>query len=67
MRTFLMLCLIALITGNSTVFAQKGYEKSIEAGASIGVGDYSNNTFGIAMINGYRFNDYLFTGIGVGI
>lgn len=47
MRTFLMLCLVALITGNSTAFAQKGYEKSIEAGASIRVGDYSNNTFGL--------------------
>lgn len=67
MRTFLMLCLVALITGNTTAFAQKGYEKSIEAGASIGVGDYSNKTFGISMINGYRFNNYLFAGVGVGI
>lgn len=67
MRTFLMLCLVALITGfSSNVYAQKGYQKSIEAGASIGVGDYSNNTFGIAMINGYRFNNYLFAGVGVG-
>lgn len=66
MRTIIsMLCLIALTTGS--VFAQKGYEKSIEAGASIGVGDYSNNTFGIAMINGYRFNSYLSAGLGVGI
>lgn len=68
MRTFLMLCLVALITGfSSNVYAQKGYQKSIEAGASIGVGDYSNNTFGIAMINGYRFNNCLFAGVGVGI
>lgn len=67
MKTFLMLCLVALITGfSSNVYAQKGYQKSIEAGASIGVGDYSNNTFGIAMINGYRFNNYLFAGVGVG-
>lgn len=67
MRTFLMLCLVALITGfSSNVYAQKGYQKSIEVGASIGVGDYSNNTFGIAMINGCRFNNYLFAGVGVG-
>lgn len=59
-----MLCLIALTTG--TLFAQKGYEKSIEVGASIGVGEYSNNTFGVSMINGYRFNDYVFAGVGVG-
>ena len=65
MRKFLfVLCLIALTTG--TAVAQKGYEKSIEAGASIGVGDYSNTSFGATMINGYRFNDYFFIGAGVG-
>lgn len=65
MKNFLlMLCLIALTTGS--IFAQKGYEKSIEVGTTIGVGDYSNNTFGISMINGYRFNNHLFAGVGVG-
>jgi hypothetical protein len=59
-----MLCLVAITTGS--IFAQKGYEKSIELGASVGVGDYSNNTFGISMINGYRFSQYLFAGAGVG-
>ena len=66
MRTlFIMLSLVALTTGN--VYSQAGYEKSVEVGAAIGVGDYSNNTFGVNIINGYRFNDYLFTGVGIGL
>lgn len=59
-----MLCLVALTTG--TLFAQKGYEKSIELGFAMGIGDYTNSTFGATMINGYRFNDHFFTGVGVG-
>jgi len=51
-----------------TASAQKqGYEKSIAAYANIGVGKYNNSAFGITMVNGYRFNDYFFAGIGFGI
>lgn len=46
--------------------AQKGYEKSIEVGTNIGVGEYSNTSFGASMINGYRFNEYFYLGLGVG-
>lgn len=46
--------------------AQKGYEKSIEVGTNIGVGEYSNTSFGANMINGYRFNEYFYLGLGVG-
>lgn len=63
-KVMFMLCLAALITGNA--YAQRGYEKSIEANASIGVGKYSNTSFGVSMINGYRFNEYFFIGAGIG-
>lgn len=68
-KILLLVNLFILAVGvNPNLYAQKkGYEKSIEVGASIGIGDYSNNTFGVAMINGYRFSDYLFAGVGVGI
>jgi len=46
--------------------AQSGYEKSIETGYSIGIGDVKNNTFNVAMVNGYRFNSNLYFGVGVG-
>lgn len=58
------LCLLTLITGSA--FAQKGYEKTVELGAGIGVGEYSNTSFGASMINGYRFNEYFYLGLGVG-
>ena len=45
----------------------KGYEKSIGVYSNIGVGKYSNTAFGINMINGYRFNDYFYAGIGIGV
>ena len=66
MRKFIcFLFLITLTLGN--INAQKGYEKSIEVGTTIGAGKYSNTTFGASMINGYRFNEYFFIGAGVGI
>lgn len=67
MKKFIFtICLVILTTGSYAIFAQKGYEKSIEVGASLGVGEYSNNTFGLYMINGYRFNKHFFAGIGTG-
>ena len=60
-------CLAALLTlFGSETHAQKGYEKSIEAGTAIGAGTYSNTSYGISMINGYRFNDYFYMGVGIG-
>lgn len=51
----------------SIAFAQdKGYEKSIEFNAGIGLDGFSKYSFGLTMINGYRFNDYLFLGAGLG-
>lgn len=62
-KLIVVLCLV--LSGN--IFAQTGYEKSIELGASIGTGTYSNSAFGISMINGYRFNQHFFSGIGIGL
>lgn len=65
MKKFIyILFLTSIISGN--INAQKGYEKSIEVVTNIGVGEYSNTSFGASMINGYRFNDYFYLGLGVG-
>ncbi|HHX67815.1 MAG TPA: hypothetical protein GX708_07145 [Gallicola sp.] len=45
----------------------KGYEKSVEIGYAIGVGEYNNNILNLSMINGYRFNNTFYAGIGVGV
>jgi hypothetical protein len=60
----LLLFFMAFYT--SQTFAQKGYEKSIEAGYAFGVGTYKNSTANIAMLNGYRFNKSFYLGGGVG-
>jgi hypothetical protein len=45
----------------------RGYMGIAEASFGIGVGDDSENSFGIAMINGYRFNPHFSIGLGVGL
>lgn len=64
MKKFLFVA--SLLFACSTAFAQnKGYEKSIEFNAGVGLNN-SKYSFGLTMINGYRFNDHLFLGAGVG-
>ena len=68
MRKFLYSVLLSTLFFSSTMNAQnRGYEKSIEVGYAIGVGNYNNDIFNLSMINGYRFNSSIFAGIGVGI
>ena len=43
-----------------------GYEKAIEINGGIGLNEFSKYSFGIEMINGYRFNDYFSIGFGAG-
>lgn len=62
-----LITLFIFVLANIGAYAQKGYEKRIEIGTSIGVGEYTNTSFGASMINGYRFNDYFFIGAGVGV
>ena len=58
---------LLMIFASSFAFAQnKGYEKAIEANGGIGLDNCQKYTFGVSMINGYRFNDNLFLGAGVG-
>ncbi len=45
----------------------KGYEKSIEVGYAVGIGEYNNDIINLSMINGYRINDNFYAGLGVGV
>ena len=64
-----LLLIIGVLMVSANVFAQKqqGYEKTIEGFAHIGMEEVSNTSFGIAIINGYRLNEQIFIGLGVGI
>jgi opacity protein-like surface antigen len=59
--------LSALFLSLSVNAQNKGYEKSVEIGYAVGVGKYNNDIFNFSMVNGYRFNNTLFAGIGVGV
>lgn len=43
------------------------YQGEIQAGYAYGSGGSDIDHAGVSMINGIRFNDYLYTGIGVGV
>lgn len=50
----------------STMAQNRGYEKSIEVMGAVGLDARSDYAFGVSMVNGYRFNNYLYLGVGVG-
>jgi len=66
-RNFYFILLLALILSLSLNAQNKGYEKSAEIGYAVGVGKYNNDIFNLSIINGYRFNNTFFAGIGVGV
>lgn len=67
MKTKLFLLVALIMVTVSVANAQsKGYEKSIEINGGVGLDNYSKYSFGIAMINGYRFSDHFYLGAGVG-
>ena len=67
MKTKLFLLVALIMATVSVANAQsKGYEKSIELNGGVGLDNYSKYSFGISMINGYRFSDHFYLGAGVG-
>lgn len=61
-----ILIIAVLLFASVSMFAQKGYEKSVEINGAVGLDDCQKYTFGISMINGYRISESLFVGAGVG-
>lgn len=62
-------CFLLLFMTSIVVVGQnqvKGYEKSVEIKGSVGLDDQTDYAFGVSMVNGYRFNNYLYLGAGVG-
>lgn len=67
MKRFLSIVFAALFASCAITFAQsKGYEKSIEANGGVALDKMSKFSFGLSMINGYRFNEHFYIGALVG-
>ena len=63
-KIFFIICMIFYC---GTGFAQdKGFEKAIEANGGVGLDEYTNYSFGINFIGGYRINQAFFIGAGLG-
>ena len=70
-KTWLLaICIIFCVT-TSKVQAQtlesNCYRGNVEAGYSVGIGDYDSERFEINTTHGYQFNPYFFLGVGTGI
>ena len=48
-------------------FCGQGYRGHVDAGYSIGIGDYDFDRFEVNTSHGYQFNPFFFVGAGVGI
>ena len=61
--------LLSLTVGN--VHAQplqsNCYRGNVEAGYSVGIGDYDFGRFEVNTTHGYQFNPYIFLGAGAGL
>lgn len=67
MRRLTSIVFAILFASCAISFAQsKGYEKSIEANGGVALDKTSKFSFGVSMINGYRFNEHFFVGALVG-
>ena len=65
MKKRLLILAISMFCMNNVIQAS-GYEKSIEINGGVGLNKFSKYSFGIEMINGYRFNNYFSIGFGTG-
>ena len=66
MKRFICLLCCSVIFVCTTNAQTKGFEKSIEANVGIGLDKYTNYSFGVNFVGGYRANDIFYIGAGLG-
>jgi hypothetical protein len=64
MKKILFIVCLTVLCG-TTLAQNKGFEKAIEVNGGIGLDDYTNYSFGVNFVGGYRFNDTFFVGAGL--
>lgn len=62
----ILLIVVSLCVCELVYAQQKGFETSLEANVGIGLDDYTKYTFGVNVIGGYRFNDFISLSAGIG-
>lgn len=64
---FIIALLLIGMSGYAQPEKQKGYEGGAFVGFAIGISENAHTRFMVDVLNGYRFNPYLSTSIGIGI
>lgn len=58
--------LVLALTSYHSLYAQRGYEGTLEVIGGVSDNESCTNSFGLTTVHGYRFNPYLFLGASVG-
>lgn len=67
-KVFLLLALLSsVICSNAQNTAKNCYRGFVDAGYSVGIGDYNFGRFEVNTSHGYQINPYLFIGAGAGL
>ena len=63
----LLAATIAFAINSNAQSMQSGYKGHVEAGYSVGIGDYDFGRFEVNTTHGYQVNPYIFLGAGTGL
>lgn len=68
-RLLTICTLLSMTVGNvhAQSFQSNCYRGNVEAGYSVGIGDYDFGRFEVNTTHGYQFNPYIFLGAGTGL
>ena len=63
----LLAATMAFAINSNAQSMQSGYKGHVDAGYSIGIGDYDFGRFEVNTTHGYQVNPYIFLGAGTGL
>lgn len=63
----LLAATMAFAINSNAQSMQSGYKGHVEAGYSVGIGDYDFGRFEVNTTHGYQVNPYIFLGAGTGL
>ena len=63
----LLAATMAFAINSNAQSMQSGYKGHVEAGYSVGIGDYDFSRFEVNTTHGYQVNPYIFLGAGTGL
>lgn len=63
----LLAATMAFVINSNAQSMQSGYKGHVDAGYSVGIGDYDFGRFEVNTTHGYQVNPYIFLGAGTGL